>query len=78
MAKVKTVTTSKSQGAKLLGSLHVGTVEPKLVDEYVALGAKLAKAQEKLKPYLDKLASLDKQFSDAVEESAEAADEFTL
>ncbi len=76
MATVKTA--PKSQGAKLLGSLHVGTVDPATVDEYVILTKKLAKAMDKLKPYLEKISGLEKQFSDAVDESAEAADEFTL
>ncbi len=77
MATVKTAK-PKSQGAKLLGSLHVGTVEPAMIDEYVLLTKKLAKATEKLKPYLEKISTMEKQFSDAVDESAEAADEFTL
>lgn len=77
MATVKTAQ-PKSQGAKLLGSLHVGTVEATLVDEYVLLTRKLEKAQAKLKPYLEKISAMENQFSEAVEESAEAADEFTL
>jgi hypothetical protein len=78
MAKVKTK--AKSQGAELLGALHVEAVDiaPELVDEYVALTKKIAKAQEKLKPYLDKISEMEKEFAEAVDGAVGPAEEFTL
>jgi hypothetical protein len=79
MAKVKTAP-KKSKGAEILGALHVteATIAPEMVDEYVALTKKVAKAQEKLKPYLDKISEMEKEFSVAVDESVGPAEEFTL